>query len=205
MNLINIRLSYLLTFLGMSLHISLGAVADHAFFEKVGQIKKDIYKMATDELQLYLGTSFDTPPLITADDLKIILEKESDLFVINVLPTVLYNDCHIAGSVSAPLREIVDSAQSWQRDKKIIVYCALDECDAGEKAYILLSCMGFTNITEYTGGIKEWFQLGYSTEGPAEFSYLHTKSVGIPADIAMYPDVLVCSRQKRWIHKYQTK
>ena len=205
MNLRNIHLSYLAMFLCALLHISLGAAASPSFFEKVAPIKKDIYKMSADELQLYLDTSFDPPSLITADDLKIALEKKPDLFVINVLPTILYDDCHITGSVSTPLRELVDSAQSWQRDKKIIVYCALDECDAGEKAYILLSCMGFSNITDYTGGIKEWFQLGFPTEGPAEFSYLHTKSVGIPKEIDMYPDVLVCSRQKRWIHKYQTK
>ncbi len=205
MNPIPMRLNHLPIFLCAFFHISLGAVADHTFFEKVAQIKKDIYKMSADELQLYLGTSYDPPPLITADSLKIALEKEPDLFVINVLPTILYDDCHIADSVSAPLRELVDSAQSWKRDKKIVVYCALDECDAGEKAYILLSYMGFTNITDYIGGIKEWFQLGYPIGGPADYSYLHTKSIGLPEDIDMYPDMLVCSRQKRWIHKYRTK
>jgi rhodanese-related sulfurtransferase len=197
------RLNYLSIFLCALLHIPLSAAAAQSFLEKVEQIKKDIYKMSADELQLYLSTSFDPPPLITADSLKIAVEKTPDLFVINVLPTLLYDDCHIASSASAPLRELVDSAQSWERDRKIVVYCALDECDAGEKAYILLSCMGFTNITDYKGGIKEWFQLGYPTEGPAKFSYLHTKSIGLPED--MYPDVLVCSRQTRWIHKYQTK
>ncbi len=205
MNHVIRRLNYLPLFFCALLHIPLSAAAGQSFFEKVELIKKDIYKIAADELQLYLGTSFDPPQLITAENLKIAVEKTPDLFVINVLPTSLYDDCHIVGSASAPLREIVEKAQSWERDRKIVVYCALDECDAGEKAYILLSCMGFTNITDYKGGIKEWFQLDYPTGGPAEFSYLHTKSIGLPEDIDMYPDVLVCSRQTRWIHKYPTK
>ncbi len=170
MNHVTMRLNHLALLLCAFLHISLGAATSPSFFEKVEQIKKDIYKMSADELQLYLGTSYDPPSLITAENLKASLADSPALFVINVLPTILYDDCHITGSVSAPLREIVDIAQSWQRDRNIIVYCALDECDAGEKAYILLSCMGFTNILDYKGGIKEWFQLNYPTGGPSEVS-----------------------------------
>jgi hypothetical protein len=33
--------------------------------------------------------------------------------------------------------------------------------------------MGFTNVIDYEGGIKEWYQLGYDTHGPASASYLH--------------------------------
>ena len=117
------------------------------------------------------------------------MEANPDLCVINVLPPSLHNDCHITGSINVPLKEIVEAMASWDRDKEIIVYCALYECDAGEKAYVLLSCMGFTNVTDYSGGIKEWYQLGYPTQGPATYSFLNSKSIMLPEEF------LVCSKQ----------
>ena len=84
------------------------------------------------------------------------MSTNNDLLVINVLPEVYYNDCHIKGSFNAPLKKLVDLAQSWDRSQKIVLYCALDECDAGEKGCILLHCMGFNDVRDYRGGIKEW-------------------------------------------------
>ena len=169
---------------------------DQSFFEKVNEIKKNIYKIPAQDLQIILGRSFDPPPTISADELKSAMQSNPELFVINVLPASLHEDCHIEGSHNAPLRELVFMAQSWQKEREIIVYCALHECDAGEKAYILLSCMGFTNVIDYKGGIKEWFQLDYPTQGLALSTYLHTKAVMMSE--LLYPEMLVCSRQTRF-------
>ena len=174
-----------------------------SFFDKVAEITQNLYRVSAQELQTHLGISLSHPPLITADDLKNALENNPTLCVINVLPASLHEDCHITGSINVPLKQLVDTARSWNTNKKIIVYCALDECDAGEKAYILLASMGFTDVTDYKGGIKEWFQLGYPTEGPATFEFLHTKSSTI-SECDLYPKLLVCSRQMRWIQTDNT-
>lgn len=171
---------------------SMSFAADSSFFEKELKLRPNLYKISADELQLYLGTSYDNPKTISADELKTALEGDQKPFVINVLPASLYDDCHIVGSESAPLKELVEKAKDWERDRNIIVYCALTECDAGEKAYVLLSVMGFTNVIDYKGGIKEWFQLGYPTEGPAESAFLHMKSVSL-SQCDLYPELLICS------------
>lgn len=175
---------------------------DSSFLEKHAEIQDRLYKVSAARLQRFLETSFEAPPLIEADALKEAMEKDPELTVINVLPQVLHDDCHIKGSTNVPLKELVETAQAWPKDKKIIVYCALAECDAGEKAYILLSCLGFTDVTDYEGGIKEWFQLGYATVGPANSDFLHTKSSKI-SECDLYPELLVCSRQKRWASRYK--
>lgn len=196
--------TYLRTFFALCL-ISFSqssCAVEPSFFEKAAKIQPQLYKVSAEKLQEFLETSFQAPPLIKADDLKTAFEQDQSLSVINVLPASLHNDCHITGSINVPLKELVDTARSWEKNKKIIVYCALDECDAGEKAYILLSSMGFTDVTDYNGGIKEWFQLGYPTEGPAALEFLHTKSSAI-SECDLYPELLVCSRQMRWISLYK--
>ena len=177
---------------------------NQSFLQKVESIRKDLYKISAHELCTILDVSFNPVPLITADQLKSEMKSDTPMFVINVLPEYYYNDCHIKGSMSAPLKELVEQAQGWDRSQRIVIYCALDECDAGEKGCILLSCMGFTNIADYKGGIKEWYQLEYPTEGPALSEYLHTKGLS-SFEYTLYPKTIVCSNQTRWINKYQSQ
>ncbi len=196
MNQIRIYPMYLIAFL-FSFYPSLIHGIDRSCIEKEKEIRQDLYKISSTDLQDVLGLHFEEIPTMTAQELKQAMQDDPNLYVMNVLPASLYNDCHITGSINVPLKEMIDTLSSWDRDKKIIVYCALYECDAGEKAYILLSCMGFTDVTDYRGGIKEWYQLGFPTQGPAEFSYLHAKST--MQQKLFYPELLVCSRQTRWM------
>ena len=169
--------------------LSLFAIDEQSFFEKEKEVRTNLYKVSASELQKFLEVDVPETPIISAEELKAAMEANTDLYVINVLPASIHADCHITGSMNVPLKELVESVASWNRDKEIIVYCALYECDAGEKAYILLSCMGFTNVTDYSGGIKEWYQLGYPTQGPATYSFLHTKAFLLPGDL------IICSNQ----------
>ncbi len=197
MNQTSIYLKYI------TILFSFSALANRepSFLEKIEQVTPDLYKISAEELSLFLGRSFDPPPTITADELQNTMKLTPEVRVVNVLPSSLHNDCHISGSINIPLKKLVESVADWDRHEKIIVYCALYECDAGEKAYIILNCLGFTDVIDYAGGIKEWFQLGYSTQGPATYSFLHTKAGLMPEED--YPAIMVCSRQKKWIHKYQ--
>ncbi len=180
------------------------AHAETSFFEKIESIKKDLYKTSTEELCTILEISPEPLPTITADQLKNTMDSASNIMVINVLPQKYHDDCHIKGSTNVPLPELVERTNSWNRAQKIVFYCALESCDAGEKACILLHCMGFTNVIDYKGGIKEWYQLNYPTEGPALSEYLHTRLI-LPAldEYKLYPTTIVCSRQTRWINQYQ--
>ncbi len=182
------------------------AQTNTSFIEQVESIKKSLYKMTTHELCTILTIPFEHVPTISADQLKSAMESSSELLVVNALPKKYYLDCHIKGSISAPLSELVHHASSWNHSQKIIVYCALEDCDAGEKGCILLKHMGFTDVTDYVGGIKEWFQLGYPTQGPALSEYLYTKGFpSIDLEYRIYPETIVCSKQTRWINRYQNQ
>lgn len=150
--------------------------------DKIREVLADIYHVSAGELQDIVGQWFPEIPICSAEELASMMEAKPDLVVMNVLPENLYNDCHIVGSISVPLKNLVDSVAGWDRDTEIVVYCALDVCDAGQKAYVLLTLMGFTNVIDYENGIKEWFQLGYPTAGPAQSSYLHARTSKLPVE-----------------------
>lgn len=108
---------------------------------------------------------------ISAQDLLKRLDEPA-LRIVNVLGKKYYDDAHIKGSISAPLRLLEDIARSWDREQEIVVYCACKECDASEKAFGVLVRMGFTRVLAYEGGIREWWKLGYPCEGPCAMQYL---------------------------------
>jgi rhodanese-related sulfurtransferase len=106
---------------------------------------------------------------ITAMELKDLMDTDENLIVINVLRPESYANCHIPGSINIPGHELHSKTHDWNRDQKIVVYCASYECPAGQNAYNRLINLGFTNVLEYPGGIKEWFEMGLETEGPCQF------------------------------------
>ena len=197
------RIVAIAAFLGLISSLSAFQI-EPLFLEKVASIKDNLFKISAPELEAFLGLSLGPIPTMSTDDLKNQMNTDSDLMVINVLPEKYYNDCHITGSINAPLPDLVEQASSWNRSQKIVVYCALEACDAGEKGYILLHCMGFTNVTDYKGGIKEWYQLNYPTEGPALSDYLHTRwHAALEDTFPLYPETIVCSQQVCWLSRYQ--
>ena len=184
--------------------LALSAPLNASFMDTVASIKNNLFKLSPDELCATLSIARITIPVISAEQLKEELCSTKNILLVNVLSERYYNDCHIVGSINVPLPELVDRAAAWDHSQKIVVYCALDECDAGEKGCILLNCMNFTNVSDYKGGIKEWFQLNYPTEGPALSEYLHTKKLpSIDLEYTLYPESIVCSRQTCWGNRYQ--
>lgn len=136
----------------------------------------EIYHLNTQDIQDIVQQDFGCIPGISADDLRAKMAQNPNLLVINVLSEKWYLDCHIAGSINVPLDKLIYQMDGYDRSQEVVVYCALDECDASEKAYVLLRCMGFESVIDYRGGIKEWFQLGYAIEGSCFSSYLHDKT-----------------------------
>lgn len=132
----------------------------------------NIYHISTQELLEIIKQDVGHTKHITAQELYKKMQAQSDLLVINVLTQNWYQDCHITGSQNAPLKELIYLAENWNRDQEIVVYCALDECDASQKACVLLTYMGFANVYEYNGGIKEWFNLKLPVQGPCAATYL---------------------------------
>jgi hydroxyacylglutathione hydrolase len=103
--------------------------------------------------------------LITAEQLHEKNEHSSGHMVINVLGEDAYAACHIQGSINVPFDRLATTAASWQKNKEIIVYCSSAQCSASKKAYALLVGLGFINVYEYAGGMKEWREKGLPVGG----------------------------------------
>lgn len=112
-------------------------------------------------------------PVISAEVVKNDLETNDTMLLINVLAKKYYDDCHIVGSVNMPVDSIAKDIEGIDKDAKVVLYCANSTCMASKNAADRLAAIGYTNLHLYEGGMKEWIELGYSAEGPAEESYLH--------------------------------
>lgn len=137
----------------------------------------NIYHLNTQEIQEIVQQDFGYIPEITAQELYTkMTEGEDKPLVVNVLSEKWYRDCCIADSINMPLDKLIYLVDELDRNREIVVYCALQECDASEKAYVLLRCLGFERVVDYRGGIKEWFVLGYPVQGLCAASYLHDEA-----------------------------
>ena len=100
------------------------------------------------------------------------------LHVINVLDEQYYNDAHIVGSENVPFDNFEKTVQahfndgSWNTSDRFVIYCANYQCSASSEAAKFLKSLQATDVAVYEGGMAEWKQKGYPTEGPAAESYL---------------------------------
>ena len=117
-------------------------------------------------------SNLSSPNNINAQELKNKLYTQPDMILINVLSQETYIDCHITGSINVPLNSLLETVASWDKDKEIVVYCAQNSCNAGDQGFELLKEMGFTHISLYPGGMKDWFKKGFDTTGTCTMRYL---------------------------------
>jgi rhodanese-related sulfurtransferase len=79
-----------------------------------------------------------------------------------------YEEERIKGAISIPLGELsMRAAKCFGTEHEIIVYCGSFECQASSKAAKVLDRMGYANVLEYEGGLKDWRAAGFVTEGAA--------------------------------------
>jgi rhodanese-related sulfurtransferase len=95
--------------------------------------------------------------------------KDQNVVVLDVLPEAEFAKLHIKGSENLPLSqnvaEFVQAVEAkYGKNKFLITYCADVTCNAGPNAAKVLKEKGFKAI-DYAGGIKEWSEAGYPTEG----------------------------------------
>ncbi len=95
--------------------------------------------------------------------------KEKNVVVLNVLSEDGYQKLHIPGSYNLPLaHNLHDFVQAVEKrhgkDKFFITHCSSVECSAGPRAAKALQEYGF-KAEDYPGGIQDWFESGFPTEG----------------------------------------
>lgn len=97
---------------------------------------------------------------ITKEELKDMIDNKEDFVLINVLPRESFEKQHIPGSINISIGDEDFGKKAKQeikdKNKKIVVYCANSECQASPRAAEKLTEMGYKNVWDYEGGIKDY-------------------------------------------------
>ncbi len=105
--------------------------------------------------------------IITRSELKHLLEQQpEDLHLIEVLPPKLYEKSHLPGAVNIPLDAMFEERiqeQVPEKEDRIVVYCANNDCTKSPQAAQKLEQMGYENVFDYEGGKVDWKKSGLST------------------------------------------
>ncbi|MCF6158484.1 MAG: rhodanese-like domain-containing protein [wastewater metagenome] len=99
---------------------------------------------------------------ISPKQAKELIDKEDDIFVLDVRTRKEYNTAHIKDAHLIPIQELGQKIESVPKDKKVIVHCASGRRSA--KAYEMLKDKGLKELYNMDGGINQWQAEGYPVE-----------------------------------------
>ena len=83
----------------------------------------------------------------------------------NVLDPEQFRDQHIPHSINIPSGRLDEFARRFEKDKKIVVYCASAECPASEEVAHALVERGFAHVYDFDGGLDDWRAASNPIEG----------------------------------------
>jgi hydroxyacylglutathione hydrolase len=106
-------------------------------------------------------------PQITVAELKVLIENDKDLQVIDVRRGGEYESGHAPRAVTAPLANLREALPKLNLNpsRKTAVICAGGYRSSA--ATSILQPLGFTNLLNVTGGTNAWIKAGYEVEMPA--------------------------------------
>ena len=93
---------------------------------------------------------------ISMQHLRRIIEGSEPYDLLDVRSREDYAKEHIKGAISLPLDELEKAKTTFKPDDPIIVYCDSFVCSASSSAAKILGRMGFMNVRDYKGGLREW-------------------------------------------------
>ena len=94
-----------------------------------------------------------------------LLERDAQL--VEVLPAEEYEELHLPGAISLPLKELdAEHAQRLDRDRPVVVYCWDALCDMSPRAATRLDQLGF-EAYDYMLSKVDWMAHGLPVEGTA--------------------------------------
>ncbi len=101
---------------------------------------------------------------ISMQHLNRMLEGGERLQLLDVRGAEDYEKEHIKGARSLPLGDLDAAKQLFKLSDVIVVYCDSFVCSASTSAAKILSKMGFTDVRDFKGGLREWKLNGLPTE-----------------------------------------
>lgn len=101
---------------------------------------------------------------ISAKQAKELIDKEKDVFILDVRTKEEYNEFHIKGANLIPIQELESNLNKIPKEKKVVVHCAKGKRSA--RACEILKDKGLKELYNIEGGINQWKSEGYSVEKP---------------------------------------
>lgn len=112
---------------------------------------------------------------ISRQELMDMFAKKERFKLVDVLSKESFEKEHIKGAISIPVDEIEKKASRWlKKTDKIVVYCASFDCQASTHAAEKLLAMGYKNVLDYKGGLKDYKEANLPLEGS-----LHQQEAGV--------------------------
>ena len=106
------------------------------------------------------------PKNIDRDQLHSLITNGGSAIVIEALPEKYYTEGHLPGAKHLPHDQVNEGAGRVAPDKgaAIIVYCANAECRNSHLAAADFEALGYSDVSVYPGGKKDWREAGFKLE-----------------------------------------
>ena len=112
--------------------------------------------------------------ILRREELNKMIDGSEEFTLIDVRSPESYQEEHIFHSINIPLEDIKSRAESiLNKDDKIVVYCGSFDCPLSPQAAVKLTKLGFKNVYDYEGGIRDWKDGGCHVE-----SFERARAVG---------------------------
>ncbi len=104
--------------------------------------------------------------VVTREQLVEAMKSDRPPVVVNVLSREQYLEKRIPGSISLPTATMAKLAEAVlpARNTAVVVYCSSSRCSTSANAARRLMAMGYTEVSDYKGGIKDWEDAGLPLE-----------------------------------------
>lgn len=107
-------------------------------------------------------TTQDTPlnpRTISRAHLRQMLDRRVKFTLVEVLDASEFNQSHLPGAINIPLNDQFDAAVAAalpDKNRKVVVYCANEACDASTQAARRLATLGYEHVRDFKGGKQSW-------------------------------------------------
>lgn len=103
---------------------------------------------------------------VDAPTLRDRLASDDRPVLINALAREGFEEARIPGSINIPASDAVRIAPDLlARDQPIVVYCSSRSCTASPTLAQKLVDLGFSEVTDFEGGIDEWERASFPMRG----------------------------------------
>jgi rhodanese-related sulfurtransferase len=92
-------------------------------------------------------------------EVKAMLDKNKNIYLLDVRTPQEYSQGNIAGSILIPIDEFENRSREVPKNKTIIVYCAVGSRSKSAAAF--LDQQGYRDVINMSDGIVGWYRNGF--------------------------------------------